>query len=193
LNKTQITFGYRNDACWFRFTLHNRTNEMLDALLLIDYALLDYLDLYGPDEGVPRHWRLGDLEETNDRPLNLRNPTLPLRLPPHSDNEYWLRVKTTSSMSVPLTVSGERAFIQHHINNDLLVGVFYGIGFGLFCYHLVLWIGVRERIYRFYVIHVGASLAYVGSLQGIIQKIWLFTSMPDAFPYLIGYVALISG
>ena len=71
--------------------------------------------------------------------------------------------------------------------------MFYGIGFGLFCYHLILWIGARERIYRFYVVHVGASLAYVASLQGITQKLWLFSPMPDVFPYLIGYVALISG
>lgn len=194
LEKTQITFGYRSDACWFRFHLRNSSATVQEALLLVDYALLDYLDVYGPDMGEPRHWVLGDLSEERQRPLQLRNPTVSVRLLPGTDNEYWIRVKTTSSMSLPITVSSHHAFLEHHVNNDWLVGVFYGIGFGLFCYHLVLWIVARERIYRFYVVHVGASLAYVASLQGISQKLWfLGERQPDSFPYIIGYISLISG
>ncbi|MDF1628467.1 MAG: 7TM diverse intracellular signaling domain-containing protein [Alcanivoracaceae bacterium] len=194
LDKTQITFGYRSDACWFRFNLRNSSATVQEALLLIDYALLDYLDLYGLDMGEPRHWVLGDLSADRQLPLNLRNPAVSMRLLPGSDNEYWIRVKTTSSMSLPITVSSHYAFLEHHVNNDWLVGVFYGIGFGLFCYHLVLWIFARERIYRFYVVHVGASLAYVATLQGISQKYWPFAErQPDSFPYVIGYISLISG
>src|SRR5690554_298962 len=194
LEKTQISFGYRNDACWFRFTLRNSTASIQQALLLVDYALLDYLDLYGPDKGQFQHWVLGDLSPDRQFPLALRNPTVALELLPHTANEYWIRVKTTSSMSLPLTVSSGKEFLEHHINNDLLVGVFYGIGFGLFCYHLVLWVVARERIYRFYVVHVGASLAYVASLQGISQKLWFFSErLPDIFPYVVGYISLISG
>jgi hypothetical protein len=194
LKKTQISFGYRSDACWFRFTLRNSTATAQQALLLVDYALLDYLDLYGPDKGQFKHWVLGDLSQQRQFPLALRNPTVALELPPNTVSEYWIRVKTTSSMSLPLTVSSGKEFLEHHINNDLLVGVFYGIGFGLFCYHLVLWVVARERIYRFYVVHVGASLAYVASLQGISQKLWFFSErLPDSFPYLVGYISLISG
>jgi signal transduction histidine kinase/ActR/RegA family two-component response regulator len=193
LEKTQITFGYRSDACWFRFHLRNNTATIQEALLLVDYALIDHLDLYGPDMGEHRHWALGDLSPDRQWSLKLRNPTVSVRLLPDTNNQYWIRVKTTSSMSLPITVSSHHAFLEHHVNNDWLVGVFYGIGFGLFCYHLVLWIVARERIYRFYVVHVGASLAYVASLQGISQKLWPFGSQPDSFPYVIGYVSLISG
>jgi signal transduction histidine kinase/ActR/RegA family two-component response regulator len=194
LNKKQIAFSYRPDACWFRFTLRNSAQVDHEVLLSVDYALLDHVDLYGIDREQQRHWQLGDMASFRNRPLGLRNATVPLFLPARSETEYWLRVKTTSSMTVPLTVASRDAFIEHHVNNDWLLGVFYGIGFGLFCYHLVLWAAARERIYRFYVVHVGASLAYLATLQGISQRLWPEgQSFPDNFPYVCGYVSLISG
>jgi signal transduction histidine kinase/ActR/RegA family two-component response regulator len=194
LNRKQITFGYRADACWFRFRLINDATEHHSVLLMVDYALLDHLDLYGPDDGVERQWALGDLAPFRDRPLALRHATVPIKLPAHSESEYWLRVQTTSSMTVPLSVASRDAFLQHHLNNDWLLGVFYGIGFGLFCYHLVLWAAARERIYRFYVVHVGSSLLYIATLQGITQRLWPDSlTLPDNFPYLLGYVSLMSG
>jgi signal transduction histidine kinase/ActR/RegA family two-component response regulator len=194
LARKQITFGYRADACWFRFRLRNADPLPHDVLLLIDYALLDHLDLYGLDDGVFRHWALGDMVPFSQRPLAVRHATVPLRLLAGSDTEYWLRVQTTSSMTVPLSVASRDAFLEYHLNNDWLLGVFYGVGFGLFCYHLVLWAGARERIYRFYVVHVGSSLAYLATLQGISQRLWPDSQMfPDNFPYVAGYISLISG
>lgn len=194
LNAKQIAFSYRDDACWFRFHLRNSASVDHEVLLSVDYALLDHVDLYGVDREQFRHWQLGDMAAFSNRPLELRNATVPLFLPASSESEYWLRVKSTSSMSVPLTIASRDAFVEHHVNNDWLLGVFYGIGFGLFCYHLVLWVAARERIYRFYVVHVGASLVYLATLQGISQRLWPEGQVfPDNFPYVCGYISLISG
>ncbi|MEE4250798.1 MAG: 7TM diverse intracellular signaling domain-containing protein [Alcanivoracaceae bacterium] len=194
LGAKQIAFSYRDDACWFHFRLRNSARVDHEALLSVDYALLDHVDLYRIDGEQLRHWQLGDMASSSDRPLALRNATVPLLLPAQSESAYWLRVKSTSSMSVPLTIASRDAFIEHHVNNDWLLGVFYGVGFGLFCYHLVLWVAARERIYRFYVVHVGASLVYLATLQGISQRLWPEGHIfPDNFPYVCGYISLISG
>ena len=193
LGKPQIAFGYRADACWFHFTLANQAAEPAELLLLIDYALLDQVDLYGRSAGEAQHWSMGDLHAFSQRPLGLRNFTVPLTLLAEERADYWLRVQTTSSMTVPLTVSGHLPFLEYHLKNDWLLGLFYGIGFGLFCYHLVLWVVARESIYRFYIIHVGASVGYLATLQGVTQRLWPdgYTA-PDNFAYVIGYVALLS-
>jgi hypothetical protein len=133
LNQKQIAFSYRADACWFRFQLRNSATVGHEVLLSVDYALLDHVDLFGFDREKLRHWQLGDMAAFHNRPLELRNATVPLYLPARSETEYWLRVKTTSSMTVPLTIASRDAFIEHHVNNDWLLGVFYGIGLGLFC------------------------------------------------------------
>lgn len=190
LGKPQIAFGYRDDACWFHFVLHNVAEQHARLLLLIDYALLDEVDLYGPDQ---QHWSMGDRNAYRQRPLLLRNFTVPLTLAPGEQAGYWLRVRTTSSMTVPLTVSTPLPFLEYHLKNDWLLGLFYGIGFGLFCYHLVLWLVARENIYRFYIVHVGASVGYLATLQGVTQRLWPdgYTT-PDNFAYVIGYVSLLS-
>lgn len=194
LQRKQIAFGYRADACWFHFTLSNPASHPHEVLLLIDYALLDSVELYGADAGEWQHWAMGDLQPFAQRPLKLRSFVVPLTLLPEAQADYWLRVKSTSSMTVPLVIASQKPFIEHHLNNDWLLGVFYGVGFGLFCYHLVLWIAARERIYRFYVLHVGSSLAYVATLQGITYKYWpTWLPFPDNFPFVVGYLALLSG
>ncbi|PKM22885.1 MAG: hypothetical protein CVV10_02050 [Gammaproteobacteria bacterium HGW-Gammaproteobacteria-14] len=194
LQRKQIAFGYRADACWFHFALSNPASHPHEVLLLIDYALLDSVELHGLNAGKWQHWQMGDLLSFSQRPLKLRSFVVPLELLPEAEADYWLRVETTSSMTVPLVVASPKPFIEHHLNNDWLLGVFYGVGFGLFCYHLVLWIAARERIYRFYVLHVGSSLAYVATLQGITYKYWPESlPFPDNFPYVVGYLALLSG
>src|SRR5690606_9841703 len=68
------------------------------------------------------------------------------------------------------------------------------IGFGLFAYHLVLWLGAREKANRFYVLHVGSALLYVACLQGVAQRFWpAALPWPADLPFLAAYLALFSG
>lgn len=194
LASQQITFGYRHDACWFRAELHNRSEEAMPLWLQIDYALLDEVDVYLIDGGQREYWKMGDLQTFSSRPVRIRAYTVPISLAPAETKQLYLRVKTTSAMTVPVTISGRNDFIEHFINNDWMIGVFYGIGLGLFFYHLVLWLSAREKVSRFYVLHVGAATFYIATLQGVAQRLWFDDRVfPDTLPHLAGYLALASG
>lgn len=189
----QIALGYRDDACWFRTRLLNTSNQALPLWLIADYAILDELDVWLLANGAQTHWRLGDHQQFVSRPVRIRTFTVPLMLAPQDEVWLYLRVQTTSTMTIPLFLSGSSDFIEHYINNDWLIGVFYGIGLGLFFYHLVLWLGAREKSSRFYVLHVGAATFYIASVQGIAQRFWPGDIFPDSLPHLSGYLALGSG
>ena len=192
LGVSQIALGYRHDACWFRARLRNASVEPLPVWVVVDYALLDEVDLF-LGEINPVHWRLGDQRPFAVRPIKVRFPVVPLHLAPGQETSIHLRVRSTSSMTVPFMVSGHDAFLEHYLNRDWLVGVFYGIGLGLFAYHLVLWLIARERTNRFYVLHLGSALLYLGLVQGIVGRLWpqLVLAWND-LPFLAGYLALLS-
>lgn len=191
---TQIALGYRKDSCWFRARVINREQRGQSLWLQVDYALLDEVDVYLVNRASTHSWQLGATRPFAGRPVQVRFNLVPLRLAAGESVQVYLRVRSASSMTVPLTISGHDAFLQHYLNNDWLVGVFYGIGFGLFAYHLVLWLGARERANRFYVMHVGSTLFYVACSQGVILRVW-----PEVIPYtsniaiLFGFLALLSG
>ena len=106
LASQQITFGYRHDACWFRAELHNRSEEAMPLWLQIDYALLDEVDVYLIDGGQREYWKMGDLQTFSSRPVRIRAYTVPISLAPAETKQLYLRVKTTSAMTVPVTISG---------------------------------------------------------------------------------------
>lgn len=190
----QITFGYRSDACWFKSRVNNAGNQPLPLWLFIDYALLDEIDLYLIDDTATAFWHMGDNQAYSARPVKIRTFTIPLTLSPHIDYELFLRVRTTSSMNVPVSISGRNSFIESYINNDWIVGAFYGVAIGLFFYHLVLWLGAGERASRFYVLHIGATTFYIATLQGVAQRFWPIDDVfPASLPHLMGYLALMSG
>lgn len=190
----QITLGYRSDACWFRAELTNASENNLPLWLLVDYALLDQVELYLiGDDGV-EFWQLGDKQSFSSRPVQIRLYTVPLTLKAGAEKSLYMRVKTTSSMTVPVSLSGRNNFIEHYINNEWLLGVFYGIGLGLFFYHLVLWLNAREQVSRFYVVHVGAATLYIACLQGVVQRFWFEGAIfPESTAYVSAYIALAAG
>ncbi|MBZ2188936.1 response regulator [Alcanivorax sp. JB21] len=198
LQSRQVTFGYRADACWFRASLVNTESDALRVWLLVDYALLDELDIFLLDDRgalLPdQQWLLGDSRPFAERPIPARFFVVPLALPADAAAQLYVRVRTHSSMTVPLVVSGHAAFMVRYLKNDWLQGLFYGIGFGLLIYHLVLWLGAREKVNRFYVAHVGFAMVYVACLQGVVVRLWPGNeAWLDNLPFVAAYLALLTG
>ena len=195
LERRQINFGYRQDACWFRVNLENTASSELPLWLQVDYAILDQVDVYITGGTESQAWHMGDTLPFNQRPVRLRNFTVPFSLPAHSNRTLYLRVRTiTSAMTVPLSLSGSDDFIEQQSSHEWLMGGFYGIGIGLFFYHLVLWLGGRERSSRFYVLHVACATVYIACLQGIAHRFWFDDLvLPQSTNHLFGYLTLLSG
>lgn len=189
-----IALGFRTDACWLHWVTENRSDQALPMLFSIDYPVLDEIDLYVLSGDRQQHYREGDGRPFWQRLVDSRNYVIPQDFAPGERREYFLRVKSSGSMTVPLYFVGRDAFIGTQEIQEWSLGVFYGISLGLLGYHLFLWVAVREKIYRFYVLHVGTSLLYMATLQGLAYRLW-----PDAIDwnnranYLAGYTLMLTG
>lgn len=194
LTHPHISLGFRSDACWFRWEMRNDNTVTTRLLFTVDYPVLDHVDLYQRTGQTLQHWSLGDALPFAQRHINSRNFVLPLNLAPGEHAVYYLRVQASGSMTVPLYLSDRDKFIGQHEQNEWWLGVFYGISLGLLFYHGFLWLVLREKIYRFYVLHLTASLAYLATLQGLAFRLWPdWTEWNNRSNFLAGYLLFLTG
>ncbi len=151
-----LEFGYTAEAVWIAFVLDNQSQEEDEYLLEVGYPLIDSITLFEPQYdalGDNLHWRaetLGDRLPFNARPFKLRTFVFKLKLQPGEVKPYFLRVASTSSLSVPLTLYSEDAYYEYLHYHQTYIGIFYGICFGLLAYNLFLYGATREKSYLLY-------------------------------------------
>lgn len=166
-----LVLGFQPGACWFRFRVANDSDASRELLLQLAYPILDDVHLYTSDSGLPPV-RTGDLAPFAQRPLDTRFFAFPLHLDPGQQQEYYLRIASSSSMNVPLLLSDYRHYAASHEKLEWATGVGFGIIGGLLVYHLFLWVAVREKVFRFYVLYVGSAFLYLLCMNGIGYRLW---------------------
>jgi signal transduction histidine kinase/CheY-like chemotaxis protein len=190
-----IALGNHDGPCWFHFALDNASPQPQDLLLRIGYPPLDHIEVFMRGAGgTARQWSLGDMHPFWQRPVGTRDFAVPFILPGAGHLEFWLRVETTSAMTVPLSVVDKEHFIGDNEIGEWLSGVGYGITIGLFLYHLFVWLRARERIYRFYVLYLAAVLSYMLTFQGIAYRLWAdWPEWNSRAPVLLVFIAMLFG
>jgi signal transduction histidine kinase/CheY-like chemotaxis protein len=166
-----INFGYRRGACWFHFRVENHSSNFLPLIFQINFSGLDYVSLYTPGNATPLQ-ATGNLAPFSQRPFATRIFALPIDLSPAQQQDYFLRVASHGSFNIPLSLSSRNEYISHHEVHELIYGLGFGITLGMIIYHLFLWLAVREKVYRFYVLYTSAAFFYVLCLEGVAYRLW---------------------
>lgn len=164
------SFGFSPHTYWFRFTVNAQEHE---SLLELDYALLDDISFYRLQEGsVLETIFTGDKRNFSDRPIQHRAFlfTIPASEKPQ---EILLKIRSTSSIQIPLTLWPEKTFFEHDQNRLAEHGLYYGIVLVMALYNLFLFIRLRDSAYAFYVLYVVTFALTQLSLTGFAyQFIW---------------------
>ena len=167
----QPNFGYSSSAYWFRFTMAP-TAPAAKLLLEVGLPSLDSVQLYTPDGAAYAVQNAGDQLPWEARLIRHRNYLFELRAPAGAPATYYLRVHSSSAVTVPLTLWTADAFADHERHAQLAYGLFYGLLIALCLYNLALLVALRDLAYLYYV-------AYVTSMG-----LGLFTFDGFAFEYL---------
>jgi diguanylate cyclase (GGDEF)-like protein len=168
------TFGFQRGAFWFHATIVNRDPSEPRWLLVQEYPLSDRLELYlrYPDGRVVEHVG-GDHVPFSARSVRYRHPNFLVDLPVDVPVQLLLRVKSESSMQVPLQLYTQAAFTEVSRDAQLAIGLYYGILLALFFYNLVLWISLRDGSYFWYLCHITAFGLVLFTLNGLgFEYLW---------------------
>ena len=172
--KDSVSLGYGDEVYWFRVNVRNPGAATAPLFLEIGYPVLDHIEVYLLEDGeLVKRQLLGDKQPFYQRPIYHRNFLVPLSLSRDDELSIYLRVDTTSSMQVPLTLWDQDAFYVAEQARSLFEGIYYGIVLVMILYNLFVYMAVGERSFLHYVGYISAMPLFLASLHGVaFQYLW---------------------
>lgn len=187
-------FGFTSATFWFRAVVRNVDATDANWLLEVQYPLLDEVDLYlvYPGNRIVRRTS-GDTLPFTQREVAHRNFTFAVPVATGEQVVILLKVRTESSMHVPVALWTERAFFAEVHNEQIGFGLYYGILVALFCYNLLLFLSIRDINFLYYLHYIGGWILFQMSLNGLAFE-YLWPENPwwgnRATPFFLFFVAL---
>ncbi|OUS32386.1 hypothetical protein A9Q99_00940 [Gammaproteobacteria bacterium 45_16_T64] len=166
-----INFGYLSGTVWLRFSLSNHLDRSQSLNLEVGYNPLDSVIFYQvPDSysggGHIQEEAQGDMIPFEQRRLKLRGTFFEFFIPANSTSTYYLRIESTSSIAAPLYISDGHAMKERLENNNVALGLYYGVLLGLGGYNLFLFVSMRTRAYLYYVCVIVTSGLFWATIDG---------------------------
>ena len=141
-------FGYTSAAVWLRFRY---VSDIERIWLSLDYPMLDDIHVYILDNEnqLIRAYPLGDHLNFVERVLQRPEFTVPLPMS-MSGNSVYLRVRSDSSLEVPMTLL-EDSTLRHIMEDSAwLQGLFFGAVVMLGIYHVLIFFSSGDRSYLYF-------------------------------------------
>ena len=161
--------GRRADTVW----LHLPVQAAQDGrwVLEIDYHALNRVDVFLLADGrlLASH-RLGNDQPFSQRPLKARAHAVELTFDAGVRHELLLRVRTESTMVVPLRLHRAQDFGQHEARMELLQGLLTGVLLALMVYAIVNGLSLRDPLFGYYGLLLMGMAVFFTSYTGIGQQ-----------------------
>ncbi|MFN0030659.1 MAG: 7TM diverse intracellular signaling domain-containing protein [Flavobacteriales bacterium] len=150
---------------WLRIPVTNNSGK---SQLCIDLRQpnLDEVEFYEPTQNGYNVTKTGDHQPIAERAYKHQNYVFPIELETGSSKTYFLKVKSSDQIQLPLSIGTESELSIEHNNRDILFGIFAGIMLALILYNLFIWIKTREWIYGLYILYLAIIFATQTNVLG---------------------------
>ncbi|RYY08123.1 MAG: GHKL domain-containing protein [Sphingobacteriaceae bacterium] len=171
-NKEIPNLGLSENSIWLKFTITN-TSNISNLFLEIAYPLLDEVELYFPSNNYYKHIYLGESRKFKDRKYSSPNYIFDLNIPSGFSKTYYLRIRSTEQIIIPLYVSQPLYLWQSLNTENMIIGIYVGIVSIMFLYNLFIIFSVKDISYLYYVLYVAfAGLTQIGIKGYNYQFLW---------------------
>jgi len=159
-----LSFGYQAGAYWL--TLQVKPTQTGLWWWVFDYASLDHATLYVENSTGLVEMQAGDTVPLAERAFLHRQLVFPLRLPSNEVTTLWFKVRTEGSVTLSHQLLNNDDFIKHTRYTYLLPALYFGLLLALATYNFLLFLGLREPAFLWYVLFVLAFGVGILSLNG---------------------------
>ena len=170
----QSNLGKRAGAAWLTLTVQVPEGGGSRWVIDVDYPSLDLVDAFVLDgDRLERRIRMGDHLPLAQRPMPSRSHAAMLELPAGQTRTLLLRVQTTGSMVVPLTLHTPENYPLAEAQEQSLQGLIAGMGLCLLLYSLGQWAILRDPMFGYYALTLLGTGAFFAALSGVgPQHVW---------------------
>ena len=168
--RNSLHFGFSESTFWLKIPVNNRLSKPVSLNLDLQYPLLDEVDFYRVRDGqVIDSLITGDIRSLERRAISLKNFIYPFSMKQGESVDIFVRVKSKSTIFLPMYLSSENQFIESLSTDRTIDGLYFGLACGLLIYNLLLFLMIRERIYLEYSYFVLSHIIYIFCLSGYPQ------------------------
>ncbi|MFC4259930.1 EAL domain-containing protein [Marinobacter lacisalsi] len=175
-------FGYEEDVFWYHMPVPEGDTRLI---LLIPYPHLDNIRFWPLTNGRPGSMiQTGDQYPFAQRPLPHSNFLLPVERKAGAEHGILLRIQTRGAHHVPMELWEPRALFVQLSTEDQFHALYYGILITIILFTLMVFAGLREKIYLYYLFTTASFLFLLASLRGITYPV-LWPESPTLQNYSI--------
>ena len=168
-----LGFSYTQSAIWLRLHVKNPSEQPVERMLEVTYALLGKLDFYQPSGNGYRLVEAGYMRPLSAQAYPSRFIAIPITLPAGANQELYLRVQSPNSLNIPARLWSLEAFHAYQPGDYALQSLYFGIVLAIAFYNLMLFFSLRDLSYLLYVGFATCMAVALASFTGMgSQFIW---------------------
>jgi two-component system, NtrC family, sensor kinase len=160
---------------WIRFSIKNESDQE-QILFALEYPMLSTCEFYSMVDG--RVQKLSYDEAFSKRKYKHQNFIFDINLSKETTSVYYLRVKSSEQMVLPMIIGSEKTIMEKLVTNDLAWGIFIGLILVMVVYNFFIWLSVRDSSYYYYVFYsLFVGLTQI-TLSGYTYR-FIFSNSPE--------------
>ena len=182
-------FGYLENSIWLKLTLKDNHPLPEKWFLEFGYPLLDKIELYSKENNAWKVKIIGDEFPFLDREIYYRNLIFTLSIPSNEVKTYYIKIKTSSAVILPLRIYKEKHFSKLTAYTEAWHFIYYGVLVVMIFYNGFISISLRSLTYLLYSFSTLSMLAYQVMFNGHgFQYIWQNNTWLQKYMGLIAIV-----
>jgi signal transduction histidine kinase len=135
---------------WLKFSIRNES-EQEHLILALEYPMLSTCEFYSMKDGGVQ--RLSYDTKFSERKYKHQNFLFDVYIEPGTTETYFLRVKSSEQMILPLILGSPKQTAENLLTNDMVWGLFMGLILVMVLYNFFIYLSVRDKSYLYYVFY----------------------------------------
>jgi diguanylate cyclase len=159
--------GRTQDTVWLRVPVVVQGLNPQRRVLRIDYASLNQVDVHVVQGDTVLQLELtGNAMPLAARALPTRTQSAALDLPV-GESELFVRVRSQSTMVLPLVLHTPESFTHAEAGSQLVLGALLGLALCMLLYSLIHWVSLRDRVFIDYAVMLTGNTVFFLGYFGI--------------------------
>jgi EAL domain-containing protein (putative c-di-GMP-specific phosphodiesterase class I)/GGDEF domain-containing protein len=168
-----INWGFTQQHYWLQLELTNKSTLAQDIVAHLDNPMADHLTIYelGQNNVILKTHYLGDKEKG----LSLFQYSVPhirFSLTGKTKQRLLIKVDTVGISKTPIILYENKEFIELVRSQSNIWGMFVGVLLMAALYNLILYFGIKDRVYLIYIGYIISATTLMGAVLGYGFYIW---------------------
>lgn len=162
-----LNFGYTRGDVWLRTQVRNDSSEPQRWMVEFEYPFLDYVTLYTLRQQLSSVQRSGSAVPVEQRALAHRQAVFPLELAAFETVTLYTHVAASGSKMLSYNLLTPEVFYTQNDRHNFWLATYFGMLLAMGLYNLLLFFGLKERIFLHYSLFVAGFGLAILAFNGI--------------------------